>query len=135
MEQISLRELVKRGVVRNISTLRSNVNNYPYVTMLNKKSGSLNVYFGKKSAVLIQDNFEVGDNIVAALKDATIIRVKNEETKEIRYKLSIPSPNSKYSTDSELMDVFGIEEVEQEFNIADFQAEFSTKPVEVDQPA
>lgn len=134
MEQISLRELVKRGVVRNISTLRKNISGYPYVTLLNSKSGSINIYFGRKSSVLITDNFETGDNVVPALKDATVIKAKNTEG-EVRYKLSLPASGGAYSTDSEIMDVFGIEEVEYEFNIADFQKEFSAKPVEAEQPA
>ena len=133
MEQISLRELVKRGTVRNISVLRENTNGYSFVTLLNKKGMSQNIYFGQKSAVIIKDTFEVGNSIVAALKDATIIKSTNAEG-EIRYKLSLPNPTSKYSTDSELMDVFGIEEVETEFSVAEFEKQFQAQEASVGQP-
>lgn len=133
MEQISMRELVKRGVVRNLSVLRENTNGYPFITLLNKKGEAQNIYFGQKSAVLIKDNFEVGQSVVAALKDATVIKSTNAEG-ETRYKLSLPNPTSKYSTDTELMDVFGIEEVETEFSVAAFEKQFSAQPALVNQP-
>lgn len=129
-----MRELIKRGVVRNISTLRKNVNGYPFVTLLSKKGDSQNLYFGQKSGVLIQDNFEVGENIIPALKDSTVIKTINADG-EARYKLSLPAPGGSYSTDSELMDVFGIDDVEYDFNIAEFQQQFSAKEVSVAQPA
>ena len=132
METISLRELVKRGVVRNLSVLRENTNGYPFITLLNKRGQANNIYFGQKSAILIKDNFEIGQNIVVALKDATVIKTANEAG-EVRYKLSLPSPTSKYSSDSELMDVFGIEEVETEFSVATFEQQFTSQVVE--QPA
>jgi len=47
MKKISLKKLVQDRVVTNISGLRKNLNDYPYVTMLvgNK---SQNVYLDKK---------------------------------------------------------------------------------------
>ncbi len=132
MEQISLKQLVQKGTVRNISSLRENTNGYPFVTLLNKKGEAQNIYFGQKSSVVIKDTFEVGDNIITALKDATVIKAKNAEG-ETRYKLSLPNSSSKYSTDSELMDVFGIEEVESEFDVTAFAKEFAAQVV--NQPA
>jgi hypothetical protein len=132
MEQTSLKQLVKSGVVRNISVLRENINEYPYVTLLNKKGESQNIYFGQKSAVLIKDTFETGDNILVALKEASVMKTSNADG-EVRYKLSLPAPGAKYSSDVELMDVFGIEEVENEFNVEQFQKQFQAQVVE--QPA
>ena len=132
MEQISLRDLVKQGGVRTISVLRENTNGYPFVTFLNSKGEAQNVYFGQKSAVLIKDNFEVEKPVIQALKEATVIKTKNAEG-EIRYKLSLPNPTSKYSTDVELMDIFGIEELENDFSVEEFKKQYTAQVV--NQPA
>jgi len=128
METIALKSLVKNGTVRTISNLRMNVNEYPYLTFLDSKGSSTNIYFGQKSGIIIKDTFEENQSVIAAIKDSNIIKYLTPEN-EVRYKIILNTPSSKYASDSELMDAFGIEEIETEFNIEEFRKEFAAKPV------
>ena len=75
MKKISLKKLVQDRVVTNISGLRKNLNDYPYVTMLvgNK---SQNVYFGQKTAELVADTFSENDSVLSFLSDAEVIQTE-----------------------------------------------------------
>jgi hypothetical protein len=126
MNQISLKQLLKTGVINNISGLRSNTNDYPFVTLLNGNK-STNVYFGKKSSEKILTEFtpDVATEKKAfykAIADATIVETANADG-EVRYKLSL-SGSSDYATAAELMDVFGLDEVATEFDVTAFRKEF-----------
>lgn len=125
LKSVTLKTLVENGTVRAISKLKVNTNGYPFVTFLNKNSESQNVYFGQKTASLVMDNFSKEDNILVFLKNANINQVENEAG-EIRYKLST-SGVSKYSSTAELMEIFGVEEKTQDFNMELFAKEFTPK--------
>ena len=128
MEQISLKKLVQDRVVTNISSLRVNENEYPYVTLLMttpKGTASQNVYFGQKTAQIVSDTFKVGDNILTMLADAQVIKTKNAND-EARYKLSI-SPTTDYASETSMADVFGVELSAGDFNVAEFQKQFQTR--------
>jgi len=128
MKKISLKKLVQDKVVTNISSLRVNINGYPYVTMLvgNK---SQNVYFGQKTAELVSDTFSEGDSILAFLADAEVIETLNEKG-EIRFKLS-KNAGSDYASETVMADIFGVELSSGEFNISLFASEFTAKEKEV----
>ena len=73
MKKTSLKHLVEKGIVRTVSVLRTNINEYPYVTMLTKGSKSQNVYFGQITGELVKDTFSLNDNIIEFLRDADVI--------------------------------------------------------------
>lgn len=124
MKKISLKKLVQDRVVTNISALRTNINGYPYVTMLvgNK---SQNVYFGQKTAEIVSDTFSVDDNILSFLADAEVIQTVNEKG-ETRFKLS-KNAGSDYATETAMADVFGVELSSGDFDVKLFTSEFTAK--------
>ena len=126
MKKISLKKLVQDRVVTNISGLRKNLNDYPYVTMLvgNK---SQNVYFGQKTAEIVSNTFSENDNILSFLADAEVIETKNEAG-ETRFKLS-KNAGSDYATETAMADVFGVELSAGEFDVKLFASEFAAKEV------
>ena len=100
IKSTSLLSLVKAGVVRNISAVRSNKNGYLYVTLLNG-SKATNVYFGRKTS----EKFAAGQVITAAeLKEAIIVQSVNQAG-ESRLKFSLSSTGSNYQ---DLGAAFGI---------------------------
>ena len=128
MEQISLKQLFKKGVFNAVSVLRENENGYPYVTLLrttSKGTASQNVYFGQKTAELVSDTFSEGDNILTFLADAEVIQTTNASG-EVRFKLS-KNAGSDYASETEIADVFGIELSNGEFDVKLFASEFSAK--------
>ena len=124
MKKISLKKLVQDRVVTNISALRTNINGYPYVTMLTG-SKSQNVYFGQKTAEVVSDTFSVDDNILSFLADAEVIQTVNEAG-ETRFKLS-KNAGSDYATETAMADVFGVELSAGEFDVKLFASEFAAK--------
>lgn len=134
MEKTSLKSLVQKGIVRTISNLRENSNEYPYLTFLDSKGKSTNIYFGQKSAIIIKDTFEIGASVVSAVKDADIIKTTNASGEE-RFKISLNVGNSNYASDTELLDAFGIEDLSTDFDYNEFQSQFQAKSAEVNQPA
>ena len=53
-QSTSLLSLVKAGVIRSVSCVRTNRNGYLYVTLLNGRKAT-NVYFGKKTSEMFAD--------------------------------------------------------------------------------
>ena len=126
MKKISLKKLVQDRVVTNISGLRKNLNDYPYVTMLvgNK---SQNVYFGQKTAELVADTFSENDSVLSFLSDAEVIQTENAAG-ETRFKLS-KNAGSDYATETAMADVFGVELSSGEFDVKLFASGFAAKEV------
>jgi len=127
MESISVKQLVKEGIVSQLSPLRINTNGYPFVTVLDKKGKALNVYFGKKTSEVVLDTFDVKDNIAKFVVDCNLIKTENADG-EVRFKLS--SSSSSYEDLASLLDV----SVSTDFPIEEFQKTFSVKE-EVANPA
>ena len=128
MEQISLKQLFKKGVFNAVSVLRENENGYPYVTLLrttSKGTASQNVYFGQKTAELVSDTFNVGDRIDSMLADAQVIKTKNADN-EVRFKLST-NPTSDYASEQQLADIFGVDAPENNFDTEMFQKGFQVR--------
>lgn len=123
LKSVTLKSLVQQGVVTTISTLRFNQSGYPYVTLLSGSKPN-NVYFGKKTAAIVEGTFSEGDSVVEFLKNSNIVQTVNEQG-EIRFKLS-NSENSNYSSKSELMSVFGVEEKVQNFDMEAFKKQFAS---------
>jgi hypothetical protein len=91
MNFVTLKQLFSNGVFQNISKLRINQSNYPFITLLRNKNGkteATNVYFGKRTSQFIMDNFNVGDSVIEILKDSVIVRTINANN-EVRYKISM----------------------------------------------
>lgn len=130
MQQISLATLYKQGFFNSISTLRVNKTGYPYITLIKSgdKTKSTNLYFGRNSASLIQDNFNSGDSVLEALKDASVMLTENAQG-EKRFKLSLQSAKSEYESSSALDNVFGTQEKGVDFDFDLFKSEFSTQEV------
>jgi hypothetical protein len=129
MKKTSLKHLVKSGLIKNISKLRTNINGYPYVTVLGGNGRSQNIYFGRKTAELVMDNFSLNDSIIAFLADADIIQTQNEEQKaagEWRFKIS-KNAASDYASEMAFAEAFGLELGDGEFNVKLFTSSFSTK--------
>jgi hypothetical protein len=129
METTSLRSLVKNGAIKNISTLRMNTNGYPYLTFIGVNQSSANVYFSKRAADLMTTNFEEGDSVLNAVKDANIVQVTNAEG-ETRYKISL-SNESSYASQSELESLFGLEAQPTDFDVQAFKSQFTRVASEV----
>lgn len=123
MKKISLKTLVKKGLVTNISPLRINKNGFPYVTLLRGNSSN-NLYFGKKTAEVVLGTFNVGDNIQQYLLDADVVEVPKDSRNEAQFKLV--KSTSEYGSEGAFMEAFGIEE-QVDFPITDFTKEFATK--------
>lgn len=128
MEKTTLKSMVQAGLVTAISKLRFNQSSYPYVTLLHG-SDSQNLYFGKKSANVIGAKYAEGESILAELKNADIILTKNEAGEE-RFKLSLPSESSNYSSQSEMDEIFGMAEQEIAFDTNKFRSLFASRAEE-----
>ena len=88
-KSVSLRKAFENGVITNISKVRMNSNNYPYVTVLNG-SKSNNVYFGKKSGALVTEGQHLS---VDQLTTATLLLATNEAGEQ-RLKLGLGGSDS-----------------------------------------
>ena len=88
-KSVSLRKAFESGVITNISKVRMNANNYPYVTVLNG-SKSNNVYFGKRSGALVTEGQHLS---VDQLTTATLLLATNEAGEQ-RLKLGLGGSDS-----------------------------------------
>ena len=88
-KSVSLRKAFENGVITNISKVRMNSSNYPYVTVLNG-SKSNNVYFGKKSGALVTEGQHLS---VDQLTTATLLLATNEAGEQ-RLKLGLGGSDS-----------------------------------------
>jgi len=125
IKKTSLTELVKRGAISSISVLRTNQKGYPFVTLLNRKKESTNLYFGKKTSELVLNTFKEGDNIIPFLKESEVVETLNE-AKETRFKIS--KNTSDYTSEDMLLNQLGLEVSNSEFDFEKFVKEFT--PVE-----
>lgn len=125
IKKTSLTELVKRGAISSISVLRTNQKGYPFVTLLNRKKESTNLYFGKKTSELVLNAFKEGDNIIPFLKESEVVETLNEN-KETRFKIS--KNTSDYTSEDMLLNQLGLEVSNSEFDFEKFVKEFT--PVE-----
>lgn len=109
IKSASLKSAFKAGIVRNISEVRENNNEYLFVTLLGNNGKATNVYFGKKSAESVSE----GDVLTAEqLKSADIILAmsKDDDDNDVpRLKLSLTG-ESDYTN---LSSIFG--DIEDEF--------------------
>lgn len=122
LKTITLKNLFKKGLITTISQLRVNQNGYPFVTLLcNKKA--LNVYFAKDTSEIVLSTFEKGDNILSFVATLEVAQTENNDG-ETRFKLFIPK--SHYASKTELMSVFGIDEITN-FDTELFQKSFTAK--------
>jgi len=125
IKKTSLTELVKRGAISSISVLRTNQKGYPFVTLLNRKKESTNLYFGKITSELVLNTFKKGDNIILFLKESEVVETLNEN-KETRFKIS--KNTSDYTSEDMLLNQLGLEVSNSEFDFEKFVKEFT--PVE-----
>lgn len=130
LQSISLIQLVKKGIVSNISELRKNSNGYLFITLLSGNKAQ-NVYFGKNTSQKVSDNFEVGAKILPFLKECNIVKTENAEG-EVRFKLS--HSTSAYSSEFELMSEFGLDEIATDFPVEEFSKQFQSVTVNVNTP-
>ena len=125
MNQVKLGLAAKKAKVSSVSTLRFNANGYPYVTMLTNDKKSNNVYFGVRSAEIIEDdNLVEGSNVDAMIATASLVDTLNASNEQ-RFKISLKG----ISDYSSAADIFGYEEEVQEFDFARFIGEFTAKVV------
>lgn len=131
IKSTTLASLYKKGIFQSISRLRySDENNYPFVTLITKngdKTSHINLFFGQKTAQMVNDNFSKGDMITQFLKHSEVIQTLNKD-KEVRFKLST-SDNSQYASKSELSEVFGSNEEEETFDLELFKSSFTSLEV------
>lgn len=55
MKTATLKSAFIAGIVNNVSAVRENETGYKFVTVLDKRGGANNVYFGKKSAETVEE--------------------------------------------------------------------------------
>ena len=123
LQSISLTQLIKKGVVTGVSELRTNTNDYPFVTFL-KGNKSTNVYFGQKTSEKVVGTFQKGDNVIPFLKECSVVKTSNKDG-EVRFKLS--HSTSVYTTGFSLASEFGLDDVDVNFPIEEFTKEFQAK--------
>lgn len=125
MLQIKLGLAAKAAKVSSVSGLRFNNNGYPYVTLITNDGKANNVYFGIRSAEIIEDdNMAEGDRLDSMLAKASLVDVVNEG-KEQRFKISLQGISDYESAAS----IFGYEEEQGEFDMKRFIGEFAAKEV------
>ncbi len=132
MKSISLSALYKQGIFNNISRLRKNTTGYYYVTLLHtvgEKTTSSNIYFGKKTAELIDGTFQVGDSVSQFLKHGEIVQSTNKDG-DVRFKIST-SGSSNYSSEAELNEIWGENTTKETIDLELFKKEFEAKTVAV----
>lgn len=132
MQKQTLANLYKTGVFTSISRLRKNSSGYYYVTLLKPqgdKTSSTNIYFGKKTAEIVEGTFNIGDSMAQFLKNAEVVQTENKDG-EVRFKLST-SDNSNYSSEAELNEMWGNSDEKSTFNTELFKKTFSTEEVVV----
>ena len=123
IKSVTLKSLVQSGTVTGISNLRKNTTGLYYVTLLNGNKPN-NVYFSKKASTVVDGTFSEGDNVIQFLKNSEIVQTVNEN-QEVRFKISIPSANSNYSSKAELMGVFGSAEETTDCDMDLFKKQFA----------
>jgi len=127
----SLSSLYKEGIFQGVSRLRySKEHNYPFISLIctkGEKTSVFNAFFGKKTAQLVNDNFQKGDSLTQFLKHSEVIMTTNKEGEQ-RFKIS-NSENSQYSTKSELEDIWGSSETEESFDLELFKKQFTVETV------
>ena len=122
-KKITLRELYKKGIFKSVSFLSFNKSGYPYVTLLNKDRHPNVVYFGKKTAELVKNQFKSGDDLIANgfLSTADVIETQNSN-EETRFKLSISTGD--YTSSAALEAAFGSTQ-ESDFDLEGFKQQFA----------
>jgi hypothetical protein len=100
MKSASLKSAFIAGVVNNVSAVRENTENgYKFVTVLDKRGGASNIYFGKKSAEVVEE----GDVLTKdQMLGAEFVLATNAEG-ESRIKLSL-SDASDYTNLANIFD-------------------------------
>ena len=127
LKRKTLLSLWKEGKFTGLGLLTFNKTGYPFLTMLNNNKAQ-NLYFSKAAAEKIEEQgFIKGTNLIenGFLKEAEIVQTENNNG-EIRFKISIPKLESKYSSTASLESLFGTNNKETEFDIDLFMKEFKS---------
>lgn len=124
IKTMTLANLWKKGHITGFSTLRTNSNNYYFLTLFNGDKVT-NLYFSKAMATfLTEQGFEKGEDLIAkgVLNTAEVVVTENDK-KEQRFKIALPSTNNEYSSRAAAEAAFGAQE-QSEFPLQDFLKEF-----------
>lgn len=82
---LTVQEFMKsQGFVSVVAVVRTNTNNYPYVTFINKDNEAENLYFSKKAA----EDVDAGDEIAKGFFDPYVMVLAKNEAGEQRWKIS-----------------------------------------------
>jgi len=126
LKRTTLLNLWQNKQFTGISRLSYNATGYPFITLLKQKTAT-NLYFSKAATERIKLNsFEKNDDLVqnGFLKDAEVVMTENAKG-ELRFKLTIPSLESNYSSAASLETMFG-QQNSQEFDYELFAKEFKS---------
>lgn len=124
IKTMTLASLWKEGHVTAFSKLRFNSNNYPFLTLFSGNKVT-NLYFSKAMATFMaEQGFEKDTDLISlgVLNTAEVVVTENEN-KEQRFKISLPSSNNEYSSRASAEAAFGTQE-KSEFPLQDFLQEF-----------
>lgn len=124
IKTMTLASLWKKGHVTGFSKLRTNSNNYFFLTLFSGDKVT-NLYFSKAMAKFLDEQgFEKGEDLIerGVLNTAEVVVTENEN-KEQRFKISLPSSNNEYSSRASAEAAFGTQE-KSEFPLQDFLQEF-----------
>ena len=91
MDTQSIKDFCEANNITAISNVRSNVNGYKYVTMLDNNKTSENYYFSKNSS----NDVNVNDSPATWAKDSVVVNTTNADGQ----------PRTKISTNSNYTDV------------------------------
>jgi hypothetical protein len=125
LQTVTISELYKKGNITNLSTLRYNENNYPFVTLLGKDKSATNVYFSKAFSSKIEGLNPKTDLVTSGIinRDTVIVKTLNKDG-EVRFKIS-SSENENYTSKSSLDVMFGESESEVNFDLTEFLQTFT----------
>lgn len=117
MKTASLKSAFVGGIVKSISAVRENENEYLFVTVLNGAKAS-NVYFGKKSA----ESFDVDDVLTKDQLLAMIFVLSTNEEGEQRLKIALEGSSDYTNLASIFDDVEAVDDKEHEAEVLAFLA-------------
>ena len=124
IKTMTLANLWKKGHITGFSKLRTNSNNYPFLTLFNGDKVT-NLYFSKAMATfLTEQGFEKGEDLIArgVLSTAEVVVTENTNGDQ-RFKIALPSTSNEYSSRASAEAAFGVQE-QSEFPLQDFLKEF-----------
>ena len=103
MKKATLLSLVKLGLIRNISPVRSNTNGYLYCTVISADGRVQNIYFGQRSSEQVVEGERLSQQQLQSIELVAAVNAAGET----RVKISLPGDAGDYTN---VAAMFGVEQ-------------------------